>query len=117
MINGVVDELHRPEDSEIGTGLIRDIIDGQVFETLINEGKIGINEGKIGNNDLSLLFNTDGIAMFKSSKYSAWPILATINELPPHLRKQHIIMGGLWFGEEKPQMNTFLKPFVSELIR
>ena len=109
MINGIADELHRPEDLETAdTGLTQDIIDVQLYKT-------SIKEGKIGKDDLSLLFNTDGIAMFKSLKYSAWPILATINELPLHLRKQHIIMGGLWFGEEKPQMNTFLKPFVSEL--
>ena len=104
------DQICRPEDLEIGTGVIRDIVDGQVYHSLIH------NE-KIGKDDLSLLFNTDGIAMFKSSKSSAWPILATINERPPHLRKQHIIMGGLWFGEEKPHMNTFLKPFVSDLSK
>lgn len=74
-----------------------------------------IREGKLGPGDVSMLFNTDGISVFKSSNYSVWPILATVNELPPHLRKEHMILAGLWFGNEKPYMNTFLKPFVTEL--
>ncbi|GBL56903.1 hypothetical protein AVEN_71174-1 [Araneus ventricosus] len=38
-----------------------------------------------------------------------------INELPPNERKDHILMCGLWFGPHKPNMNVFLKPFVTEL--
>jgi len=39
-----------------------------------------------------------------------------INELPYRLRKHHMMMTGLWFDSVKPVMNTFLKPFVEELI-
>lgn len=35
---------------------------------------------------ISLLFNTDGVAMFRSSKISIWPVWAVVNELPPTLR-------------------------------
>ncbi|KAG1703703.1 hypothetical protein GQR58_004165 [Nymphon striatum] len=73
--------------------------------------------GAIGQSDVTLLLNADGVSVFKSSNYSVWPILATINELPPHLRRQHIIMGGLWFRSSKPTMNTFLKPFTDELFK
>lgn len=91
------------------TSVIKDIVHGKIYKDLIGQGRLGPN-------DLSLLFNTDGISVFKSSNYSVWPILATVNELPPHLRKDHMILAGLWFGAQKPHMNTFFKPFVTEMI-
>ena len=36
----------------------------------------------IGN--ISLTWNSDGIAVFKSSKYNIWPLYFAINELPIH---------------------------------
>ena len=33
-------------------------------------------------NNLSLLFNTDGVPVFKSSGFSVWPLHLVINELP-----------------------------------
>ena len=36
--------------------------------------------------NISLVMNTDGVAIFKSSKRSLWPIWLTINELPVALR-------------------------------
>lgn len=36
--------------------------------------------------NLTLLANTDGVQLFKSSKVSMWPIWLVINELPPALR-------------------------------
>ena len=35
---------------------------------------------------LSLLMNTDGVAIFHSSKYSVWPVFFVINELPKEKR-------------------------------
>ena len=37
-----------------------------------------------------------------------------INELPIHLRSSNILFTGLWFGQTKPKMNTFLMSFVNE---
>lgn len=34
---------------------------------------------------LSTLFNTDGIAICKSSKVGVWPLFMVINELPPEV--------------------------------
>lgn len=68
----------------------------------------------------SISFNTDGIATFKSNvKKSLWPIIVTLNELPPHLRflKKNIIIAGLWLDSESPPMELFLKPFCNELKR
>ena len=35
---------------------------------------------------VSLLFNTDGVALYRSSSVSIWPVWAVINELPANLR-------------------------------
>ena len=35
---------------------------------------------------ISMQMNTDGVAIFKSSKFDIWPIYMTVNELPPHMR-------------------------------
>ena len=88
--------------------IIGDVMHGQIYKNLINEGKLGTS-------DISLLLNTDGMSVFKSSNFSIWPILATINELPFHLRKGKMLLAGLWFGSVKPYMNTFFKPFMDEM--
>ena len=36
--------------------------------------------------NISLLLNTDGVSIFRSSTVSLWPILLVINELPPSVR-------------------------------
>lgn len=35
---------------------------------------------------VSLLLNTDGVAIFRSSSYSVWPVWIVVNELPKQLR-------------------------------
>ncbi|GBM29261.1 hypothetical protein AVEN_21724-1, partial [Araneus ventricosus] len=84
----------------------RDILDGEAYAKIKNL--------KYSDN-ISLQFNIDGIPMFRKSNYQIWPIQCMINELPPNERKDHILMCGLWFGTHKPNMNVFLKPFVTEL--
>ena len=75
-----------------------------------------ITEHGLSSNDISLTWNTDGVPVFKSSDYAIWPLQATINELPPHLRHKNIMLLGLWFGQ-KQNMNVFLLPFVEECSR
>ena len=69
-------------------------------------------------NNTSLTWNVDGLPLFKSSKYSLWPVYLIVNELPFKLHKlrENIIIAGLWFGENKPNMNIFLKPIMTELL-
>lgn len=86
-----------------------DVINGEVYKTL-REREI------ISTNDISIQFNTDGVSLFKSSGVSIWPIQVMINELPFKIRKEKIILCGLWYGSEKPNMNLFLSPFTQELI-
>ena len=97
---------NRNLDSIINTRLIYDVTSSQLYKELISiHGFTG--------NDLSLLWNTDGIPVFRSSNFSVWPLQASVNELPPHLRARNMLLMGLWFGK-KSRMNSFLKPFVSE---
>ncbi|XP_076851814.1 uncharacterized protein LOC143508558 [Brachyhypopomus gauderio] len=74
------------------------------------------DSGELGEDDISLIWNCDGIPVFKSSKYQIWPIQCQVIELEPKERKANICLPCLWFGEKKPNMLTFLKPFVDELL-
>ncbi|XP_070573838.1 uncharacterized protein [Ptychodera flava] len=73
-----------------------------------------LREGSIEREDITLLWNCDGIPTFRSSTFAIWPLQCTINELPPKQSKQHVILSALWFGTEKPRMDCFLKPFIDE---
>ena len=86
-----------------------DIINSEFYKKLLDNNIIGTN-------DITITFNSDGISLFKSSKKSMWAILVTINELPYRIRKDNVILCGIWYGKKKPVMNTFLQPFVNELI-
>ncbi|KAE8746706.1 hypothetical protein FOCC_FOCC006569 [Frankliniella occidentalis] len=63
------------------------------------------------------MWNTDGFSIFKSSNYEIWSLFMSINELPPNLRykRENMLLGGLWFGREKPNPNLFLEPLANEL--
>ena len=64
--------------------------------------------------DVTFTWNTDGVPLFKSSKTSMWPLYLGINELPYELRRQpdNLLLIGLWIGPKKPEMMTFLDPFI-----
>lgn len=85
---------------------VEDIYDGQLYKKLTNEGILSSPD------NVSFLMNTDGVPVFKSSKVSIWPLYLVINELPysKRMAKENMIFAGLWFGEKKPAMWTFLKP-------
>lgn len=53
---------------------IRDICGGKELEPFTSQG------------NLTLVMNTDGVQLFKSSTVSMWPIWIMINELPVTLR-------------------------------
>ena len=88
---------------------INDIYDGTVYQELSKEG------GPLQNSsNLSYIINSDGVPVFTSSKYSLWPIYIMINELPPKLRFQNLILAGVWFGKCEPKMEMFLSKFVDQ---
>lgn len=59
--------------------------------------------------ELSISFGIDGLPLYKSSKKALWPILALIHPL------QKPVCVALFLGEQKPEINQFLSPFVDEL--
>ena len=67
--------------------------------------------------NISLTCHCDDVPVFSSSGFSIWPIFCTINELPDSRKSENIILHTLWFGKKKPRPDTFLKPFVDEMIR
>ena len=57
-----------------------DIYDGNVYQELVRDGFLANKD------NISFLFNTDGIPVFKSSGFSFWPLFLLINELPYKMR-------------------------------
>ena len=56
---------------------VKDIYDGELCRKHSGIGGILSTE-----NNISLMWNTDGRPVFKSSKFSLWPLYFLINELP-----------------------------------
>lgn len=44
-----------------------------------------------------------------------WPIQIIINELSLDVKTRKPIVCGMWFGNDKPKMNVFLKPYVKNM--
>ena len=85
---------------------VEDIYDGLLYKKLSSEGILSSPD------NVSFIMKTDGVPVFKSSKVSIWPLYLVINELPygTRMANENMIFAGLWFGEKKPAMWTFLKP-------
>ena len=91
---------------------IEDIYDGVIYM------KNFMNHEVLSNpNNISLLWNTDGVPLFKSSKMSVWPIFFVTKELEPKLRFKsvNIIFAGMWYSTKKPDPSIFLEPLYREL--
>ena len=85
-----------------------DFIDGHLYKKFMRS--LPVNERK---HFVTATFNTDGSPVFKSSKFSIWPIQLVINEMLFRVRASNPIVCGMWFGKDKPNMNIFLKPYVN----
>ena len=91
---------------------IEDVYDGFIYKQLTS------NDGPLSKPcNVSFTLNTDGVPIFKSSKMSAWPVYLMINELPYKYRKrtEFMILAGLWYGDKKPSMTTFMEPLNESL--
>ena len=51
-------------------------------------------------------------------QFSVWPFYCVINELSfiERTKRQNMIFAGLWYGDSKPSMDTFLTP-LSDTLR
>lgn len=95
------------EEYKLSTAEYRnDITQGRVIQSLRKARSIFIS------------FNTDGVAIFNSNvKKSLWPIIITINDLPPALRflRSNMVVAGLWLANGDPDLDVFMKPFLLQL--
>lgn len=91
---------------------LEDIYDGQIYKELESNGFFSKDKPL----NFSLIMNTDGVPVFKSTNKSLWPVFFNVNELPPHLRfkKEYTLIGGIWFGG-KPYANLILEPLLKPL--
>ncbi|KAJ1531388.1 hypothetical protein ONE63_000069 [Megalurothrips usitatus] len=95
------------EDRKRHRDNIEDIYDGQVYKGFMDNGGF-LSDPK----NISFMWYSDGIQVFKSSSFSIWPLCLVINELPYKKRTHpnNILLVGIWFGTSKPNPNLFLKP-------
>lgn len=86
---------------------VKDIHDGEVVKNLM----------KSKNNLLSVMINSDGVALKKSGNKSFWPIQVVCNFLPPYKRYHlpNILSVGFYYSNEKPDMLKFARPLAEEL--
>ena len=75
------------------------------------------NGNFFSSNKLAFSFSTDGVAVFKSSNVSIWPVYLVILNLPPTIRMnaENILLCGLWVGPTKPPMDKLLEPVVTNV--
>lgn len=104
MYRNLAEKLRTPTLDGNG-GNVRDITDGTEYIRANSRPHRGPF-------DLTLILNTDGISLSKSSKSSCWPLMFMIAELPEHLREAFIVVAGIWYSKKlNPLMNTYLMPF------
>lgn len=103
---------HRFQRVKVNENNIEDVYDGQLYRRYCGDGGFLADV-----NAISFCWNSDGVPVFKSSKYAIWPFFLRINELPyqDRVRKDNIILAGLWFGPKKPFPNLFLLPLLNDL--
>jgi hypothetical protein len=104
------DALRYREERQVRIpGTMEDILDGNQYKHLAE------NNGVLSSHfNYSYTFNLDGFSTARSSTAEAWPIYLMWNELPPMLRKKHILLAGVWLDKKKPNMNMFLESFVNQ---
>ena len=89
---------------------ISDIYDGKRYREFVNN----LNESD-RHSYAKTVFNTDGARLFKSSAYSILPIFLIVNEVEYHVRSEELVLAGLWFGKDKPNVPIFLEPCVDQM--
>lgn len=77
-VNGLGHRFHRRKKAEAN---IEDVYDGKLYTDHFQKG--GFLSQQF---NMSFKVNSDGVAVFKSSKFGVWPLFLSINELQPHLR-------------------------------
>ena len=89
---------------------ISDIYDGERYREFLNS----LNESD-RHSYATTVFNTDGAPLFKSLAYSICLIFLMVNEVEYHVRSKELVLAGLWFGKDKPNVTIFLEQFVDQM--
>ncbi|KAK3908854.1 Putative white-brown complex-like protein 30, partial [Frankliniella fusca] len=97
-------EVEKRKNSD--PNVLKDVKDGSAYKS------INFNRGKY---DITIILNSDGVRIRKGSKKELWLVMFTIAELPIHLQKSFLSVAGVWYNTKKPDMRTFLKPFVQSM--
>jgi hypothetical protein len=95
---------------EVDSNIRSDASSGQLYRKLVEVGVIN-------SFTITLQMNADGASCYKKNKFSFWPFMALINDLPYKLRRSYIILLALWFGNKKPPVGVFLDGVIEELNR
>ncbi|XP_051167820.1 uncharacterized protein LOC127289003 isoform X2 [Leptopilina boulardi] len=101
---------YRDNRIRIHPDAIEDIYDGEMYLRLSEPGNFLSNP-----HNYSLTFWTDGLKITRSSRATTYPIVFQVNELSPHARKKHLVLGGIWVANEHPIMNQIIGPIRDEL--
>lgn len=108
-IHGLADLIdkhsERQQESGVDANVLTDLCDGSEFK----RAKVNAPYS------LTLLGHADGISTSDSSDASLWPLEYVIVELPFYLRFKFVIVSGIWIDDSKPNLNSFMKPFVQEI--
>jgi hypothetical protein len=85
---------------------ISDTWDGLLHKKVLQK------EGKF----LSLICNTDGVQKYNSTKFSLYPLLVTVSNLPKNIRfrTENVLCAGFFYGK-KINMDKFLEKFIMDL--
>ena len=110
---GFYDQLNRTNTTSYNDGqTLHDINDGSIQKELSKTNNI-LSE----KNNISLMWYTDGVRIFKSSKYNIWGFFLVILQLPYNARYklENLLLVAVWFGDKKPVPNLFLEPIKNSL--
>lgn len=95
---------HRFHREGVRPDTICDIYDGSLYKKYTVTGCLS------NPNNISLMWYTNGVPVFKSSNVSMWPLFLTINELPYkyRMKRENTMLAGLRFENKKPAANQFI---------
>lgn len=90
---------------------LEDVYDASIYQECMQTGFLA------NPNNISFFAYFDGMALFKKSVFSIWPLYLTINELKysQRTKKENVVLAGIWFGKTKPNPNLFLQPISDSL--
>ncbi|CAF3026965.1 unnamed protein product [Rotaria sp. Silwood2] len=79
-----------------------DVVRGDVYQSILNVHKDFF---------MSVMIHSDGIPLYESKNYNAWPILDAVLELPSYSRTRtdNNLLLSLWIGKQKPNFNIIFE--------